>query len=629
MASNSDRKKASVLEKLTASPGPKCQSCEDVFLSSTTYCFVCELLYCDKCWKHHQGIQPTRVHNSISLENAQNMSREELKQIQDSACDGNESAKVVTPQEAMANNECIAAAYEGFAKDIEKLQQLMTKGDEVEHGIKQRRKELDDEIRRAFLNLRQELEEREKVLLTDSSYYEIEKRKRLSFQKMELTQLKQAMEDCHQLAKGARSGEDWRKVGFKAEYILMKLSKISGEPCENTHMTVKVSTDHMSGEIKSFGYVATGASPSMSTVTGLPSKLALGRKMSVRVHTCNAYGEEIVHGGEVVEGMLTKIGVLGYQAMIPSYDVGDGTYLLSVNPKEGDFLLSVTLHGEHVQGSPFLLPPVVSVDEFYTSLKTRVQTITGINHAQCIAFHASGDIFVTSSSNNCVCVYDRRSEMKATIGKQGTGDLEFNQPIGIAIAGDTVYLADSQNHRVQSFTTSGKFLSKFGSYGSGTDQFSYPRGISIDCDDRVYVSDTGNHRIQVFHSNWNFCYSIDGSVSGKAGFQGPHGVAIAPDGNLFVAGYGSNNVTVFTPEGQFVRSFKVQNPSGLTVDSTGFSLVTTTNNNYRQPDPVSIFDPNGQLIHKLQEFQQPLDVKMSSDGSVWISECGGNKLSKY
>ena len=175
MASNSDRKEAAVLEKLTASPGPKCQSCEDVSLSSTTYCFVCDLFYCDDCWKHHQGIQPTRVHNSISLENAQNLSREELKQIQDSACDGNESAKVVTAQEAMAKNECIAAAYEGFAKDIEKLQQLMTKGDEVEHGIKHRRKELDDEIRSAFLNLRQELEEREKVLLTDSSYYEIEK----------------------------------------------------------------------------------------------------------------------------------------------------------------------------------------------------------------------------------------------------------------------------------------------------------------------------------------------------------------------------------------------------------------------------------------------------------------------
>ena len=434
---------------------------------------------------------------------------------------------------------------------------------------------------------------------------------------------------------------------------MKKLSKISGEPCENAHMTVKVSTDHMSGEIKSIGYVATGASPSMSSVSGFPSKLVAGRKVSVRVHTRNASEEEICHGGEVVEGMHTRMGVLGYQAMIPSYDVGDGTYLLSINPNKCDRLLSVTLHGEHVQGSPFVLPPVVNADEFYTSLNTPVQTITGIIGSQCIAFHASGDIFVTSSRNNCVYVYDWRGKMKATIGKKGTGDLEFDRPVGIAIAGDTVYVADTWNHRLQSFTTSGQFLSKFGSRGSGTDQFDYPRGICIGCDDRVYVSDNDNQRVQVFHSDWTFCHSIDGSVPGKAGFKFPNGVAIAADGNLFIAGYGSNNVTVFTPEGHFVRSFEVQNPSGLTIDSTGYFLVTSykgdkqpavsTYNSHKQPafstynirnqpelpDAVFIFDPNGRLIHKLLGFKQPLDVKISPTGSVWVSECEGQRLSKY
>ena len=44
----------------------------------------------------------------------------------------------------------------------------------------------------------------------------------------------------------------------------------------------------MHGEIESFGYVATGASPSKSSVTGLPSKLAVGWEVRVRVHTRNA-----------------------------------------------------------------------------------------------------------------------------------------------------------------------------------------------------------------------------------------------------------------------------------------------------------------------------------------------------
>ena len=51
----------------------------------------------------------------------------------------------------------------------------MTKGDYVKNGIEQHRKELDDEIRSTFLNICQEVENRVKILLSDSSYYEIEK----------------------------------------------------------------------------------------------------------------------------------------------------------------------------------------------------------------------------------------------------------------------------------------------------------------------------------------------------------------------------------------------------------------------------------------------------------------------
>ena len=288
-------------------------------------------------------------------------------------------------------------------------------------------------------------------------------------------------------------------------------------------------------------------------------------------------------------------------------------------------MLVVTLHGQQVQQSPFVLPLVVSTGEFYTSLKNPVHTITGINGAHCIAFHGSGDMFVTSHRDNCVYVYDSSSRHKATIGKRGTGDLEFNSPHGIAITGDTVYVADCGNNRVQSFTTCGKFLSKFGSRGSGTGQFCSPRGISIDSDNCVYIGDTSNHRIQVFRSDWSFCSSFDGTVSSEAGFKQPYGVAIAPDGNLFIAGNGSNNVTVLTREGRFVRSFEVKSPSGVSVDTAGFSLVTT----YANPGLLSIFDPNGRLVHEVEGFNYPRDTEISFDGSVWISEYGGSKIYKY
>ena len=287
--------------------------------------------------------------------------------------------------------------------------------------------------------------------------------------------------------------------------------------------------------------------------------------------------------------------------------------------------MSVTLHGQHVYASPFVFLPVVRTADSYTSLKTPVQTITGIINPQCIAFHRSGDMFVTTDRDNCVYVYESSGRRKATIGRPGKGDLEFRGPYGINIFGDIVYVADRENHRVQSFTTSGNFLSKFGSRGSGIGQFEVPQGISIDTDGRVYISDTGNERIQVFRSDGSFIASFEGKVSGRASFECPVGLAIASDGNLFIAGYHSNNVMVLTREGQFVRSFDVESPIGVAIDAVGFFFVTTSGN----PGPVSIFDPNGSLVYKIEGFNYPRDVKFSPDGSVWISEYYGNKVSKY
>ena len=258
-------------------------------------------------------------------------------------------------------------------------------------------------------------------------------------------------------------------------------------------------------------------------------------------------------------------------------------------------------------------------------MKKPVQNITGIKGPRYIAFHASGDMFVTSYVDHCVYVYDSSGSRKATIGKYGKGDLEFNGPYGITISGDTVYVADRGNHSVQSFTTSGKFLSKFGSYGSSQDQLNYPTGISVSGDNLIYVADSSNHRIQVFHSDGSFCCSIHGNVPGKAAFRCPYGLAIAPDGNVHIVGYSSSNVVVLSPEGKFVSSLDLSNPKGIAVDSAGYSIVTE-----HSTKRVKFFDPFDNLIHTLEGLTNPSGVQVSKDGSVWVAEeHPANKLSKF
>ena len=61
-----------------------------------------------------------------------------------------------------------------------------------------------------------------------------------------------------------------------------------------------------------------------------------------------------------------------------------------------------------------------------------------------------------------------------------------------------VYVADGDNHRVQKFTSNGRFLPKWGSEGTRDGEFDYPSVISVDGLRNVYVADRSNYRVQVF-----------------------------------------------------------------------------------------------------------------------------------
>jgi hypothetical protein len=84
-------------------------------------------------------------------------------------------------------------------------------------------------------------------------------------------------------------------------------------------------------------------------------------------------------------------------------------------------------------------------------------------------------------------------------GSLGHGDGQFYCPYGIAIdSSGNVYVADTDNSRIQKFTSGGSFIAKWGSGGSGDGQFYYPFGIAVDSSGNVYVADTYNHRVQKF-----------------------------------------------------------------------------------------------------------------------------------
>ena len=174
----------------------------------------------------------------------------------------------------------------------------------------------------------------------------------------------------------------------------------------------------------------------------------------------------------------------------------------------------------------------------------------------------------------------------------------------------TVYVADSLNHRIQAFDSSGNFLFQWGSFEVGEHgtaaggHFNQPWGISVGPDGNVYVADTWNHRIQVFTPDgqfiraWGQIGQLDTAVS-PTDFWGPRAVAVGADGLVYVADTGNKRIRVFTEDGELVRSIgssgsaagQLNEPVGLAIHSDGRVFVADTWNRR-----IQVFNQFGQYL---------------------------------
>ncbi len=99
------------------------------------------------------------------------------------------------------------------------------------------------------------------------------------------------------------------------------------------------------------------------------------------------------------------------------------------------------------------------------------------------------------------------------------------------------------------------FLLQWGSYGTADGQFRTPLGLGIDAAGNIYVADSQNDRIQVFDGNGHFIAKFGTTGTDSAQFRTPLDVAVAPDGSIYVADYGNSRVDVFNSQYHFLRQW--------------------------------------------------------------------------
>jgi DNA-binding beta-propeller fold protein YncE len=121
-----------------------------------------------------------------------------------------------------------------------------------------------------------------------------------------------------------------------------------------------------------------------------------------------------------------------------------------------EFLSSSTLTGPwglEVSGNVvYVLDTNASKMMAYNSSAELQFTISGLTDARGVAVEkSSGEIYISDYVEDSISVYTASGVKKTEWGTDGTDGGEFNQPLGLAFVGETLYVAEFGNDRIQIF----------------------------------------------------------------------------------------------------------------------------------------------------------------------------------
>ncbi len=234
-------------------------------------------------------------------------------------------------------------------------------------------------------------------------------------------------------------------------------------------------------------------------------------------------------------------------------------------------------------------------------------------------------VWISDPGENELRKYEHHGAFLVEFGSPGSGQGEFNEPLGIAIDSiGNIYVSDSINDRIQRFTGAGSFVLEWGSLGSGEGEFDGPRGIAIDSSGDIYVADDGNHRIQKFTNAGTFLaeFGTEGSSDGQ--LDSPVAVGIDAVGNIYVGESNNFRISKFTSAHAFVLKWgtsgsgdgQFSSLNGLAISSAGFVYVSDGGAN----DRIQKFDLLGIFIRKFGNGIVPNPAAIEIDESFEQTE---------
>ena len=191
-----------------------------------------------------------------------------------------------------------------------------------------------------------------------------------------------------------------------------------------------------------------------------------------------------------------------------------------------------------------------------------------------------------------------------TWGGHGTDNTHLTRPYGVAVDGSgNVYVADSDNERIQEFSGTGTYLNTYGGNTNAGGSFTQLRRVAVNpTTGDVYGADLWDYHIDRFTSPTLTPAQIYGNVPPKTGFfNEPSGITFGPSGSLYVADSVNQRMQIFSP--------------GATGTTWTFSKA---------------FGARGWGAGDLSGFNWPRDISaVPGTGNVWVADTKNNRLLEF
>ena len=227
----------------------------------------------------------------------------------------------------------------------------------------------------------------------------------------------------------------------------------------------------------------------------------------------------------------------------------------------------------------------------------------------------SGNIFIAEFYNSRVSIFSQTGEYIRSFGTE-----LFNNPWGIAMQNDNLYVGGHNDHVVFSFKLPDlKFIRQVGKKGPGNLEFQHPSELFISQVGDLYVCDRDNDRIQVLTSKLKFKKIFKHDLMTR-----PVGVKLTEELMYVLSHVDDPCVHVFTLTGDKIRSVLSRGKSQLNapwffcIDSNANIVISACNDHC-----IKVFTPDGEFLHQIGQqghekgmFSYPGGISFTKEGSL-------------